>query len=147
VLTLPSREDFHHAAAYRAAGELAEAGVKFAFGTGNYSNVRLVPYEAAISVAWGLPREKALRALTLDAAEILGVSDRVGSIDVGKVANLAIWNGDPLELRTPVPRVLVAGRDVGPTSKHTELYERYLNRPKRNAPTATTKPTARTGGR
>jgi imidazolonepropionase-like amidohydrolase len=130
VLTLPSREDFHHAAAYRAAGELAEAGVKVAFGTGGNSNVRLAPYEAAMSVAWGLPRDKALRALTIDAAEILGVADRVGSIEPGKVANLVIWSGDPLELRTPVPRVIIAGRDVGPSSKHTELYERFMNRPR-----------------
>ena len=129
VLTLPSREDFHHAAAYRAAGELADAGVKFAFGTGDYSDVRLVPYEAAISVAWGLARDKAIRALTVEAAEILGVADKVGSIAPGKLANLVIWNGDPLELRTPVPRVFIAGRDVGPNSKHTQLYERWLNRP------------------
>src|SRR4029450_1240207 len=104
--------------------------IKFALGTGTYSNVRLVPYEAAISVAWGLPRDRALRALTIDAAEILGVADRVGSLDVRKGATVVIWNGDPLELRTPVPRVIIAGRDVGPKSKHTELYERFLNRPK-----------------
>ena len=129
VLALPTRDDFHHAAAYRAAGELAEAGVKFAFGTGDYSDVRLLPYEAAISVAWGLPRDRALRAITIEAAEILGIADRVGSLDPGKVANLTIWNGDPLELRTPVPRVFIAGREVGPESKHTLLYERWLNRP------------------
>ena len=129
VLALPTREDFHHAAAYRAAGELAEAGVKFAFGTGDYSDVRLLPYEAAISVAWGLPRDRALRAITIEAAEILGIADRVGSLEPGKVANFVIWNGDPLELRTPVPRVFIAGRDVGPESKHTLLYERWLNRP------------------
>jgi imidazolonepropionase-like amidohydrolase len=131
VLTLPSREDSHHAASYRAAGELAEAGVKFALATGSYQNVRLLPYEAAISVAWGLPRDKALRAITIDAAEILGVADRIGSIEPGKVANLAIWQGDPLELRTPVPRVFVAGRDVGALNKHLELYERFSSRPTR----------------
>ena len=129
VLTLPSREDFHHAAAYKAAGELADAGVKFGLATGSYQNVRLLPYEAAISVAWGLPRDRALRAITIDTAEILGVADQIGSIEPGKVANLAIWQGDPLELRTPVPRVFVAGRDVGPISKHTELYERFSSRP------------------
>ena len=129
VLTLPTREDLHHAAAYRAAGELAEAGVKFGFATGSYQNVRLLPYEAAISVAWGLPRDKALRAITIDTAEILGVADQVGSIEPGKVANLVIWQGDPLELRTPVPRVFVAGRDVGPLNKHLELYERFSSRP------------------
>jgi imidazolonepropionase-like amidohydrolase len=129
VLTLPSREDAHHAATYRAAGELAQAGVKFAFATGSYQNPRLLPYEAAISVAWGLARDHAVRALTIDAADILGVADRVGSLELGKVANLAIWMGDPLELRTPVPRVFIAGREVGPESKHTQLYERWLNRP------------------
>ena len=129
TLTLPSREDFHHAAAYKAAGELAEAGVKFGMTTGSYQNVRLLPYEAAMSVAWGLPRDRALRAITIDAAEILGVADQMGSLEPGKLANLAIWQGDPLELRTPVPRVFVAGRDVGPMSKHTELYERFSSRP------------------
>ncbi len=130
MLTLPSREDFHHAAAYRAAGELAEAGVKFGLATGSYQNVRLLPYEAAMSVAWGLPRDKALRAITIETAEILGVADVVGSIEPGKLANIVIWQGDPLELRTPVPRVFVAGRDVGPASKHTELNERFGGRPK-----------------
>jgi imidazolonepropionase-like amidohydrolase len=129
VLTLPSREDFHHAASYKAAAELAQAGVKFGFATGSYQNVRLIPYEAAISVAWGLPRERALRAITIDTAEILGVADQVGSLEPGKLANLAIWPGDPLELRTALPRVFVAGRDVGPISKHTELFQRFSSRP------------------
>jgi imidazolonepropionase-like amidohydrolase len=131
VLTLPSREDFHHAASYRAAGELAQAGVKFAFATGSYQNPRLVPYEAAISVAWVLDRDRAIRALTQDAAEILGVADRIGSLEVGKVANIVIWNGDPLELRTAVPRVFVAGRDVGPDTKHLQLYQKFSSRPGR----------------
>jgi imidazolonepropionase-like amidohydrolase len=129
VLTLPSREDLHHAATYKAAGELAEAGVKFGLATGSYQNVRLLPYEAAISIAWGLPRDKALRAITIDTADILGVASQVGSIEPGKLANVVIWQGDPLDLRTPVPRVFIAGRDVGPHSKHFDLYERFSNRP------------------
>jgi imidazolonepropionase-like amidohydrolase len=129
VFTTPTRPDFHHADTYRVAGALAEAGVKFAFGTGGYEDVRALPYEAAISVAWGLDRERALRALTIDAAEILGVADRVGSLEPGKLANLAIWQGDPLELRTPLPRVLIAGRDVGPDNKHLMLYEKFSSRP------------------
>ena len=135
VLTLPTREDAHHAATYRAAGELAQAGVRFAFGSGGYTNVRLIPYEAGISVAWGLSREQAVRAITVDAAEILGVADRVGTIEPGKLANLAIWQGDPLEIRTPVPRVFIAGRDVGPASKHTDLYDKWRSRPQRPAVT------------
>ena len=131
ILTLPSREDFHHAAAYRAAGELANAGVKFGLATGSYQNPRLIPYEAAMSVAWGLDRDRALRAITIESAEILGVADRIGSLEPGKMANVVIWNGDPLELRTPLPRVFIAGRDVGPDNKHLQLYDKFRNRPGR----------------
>jgi imidazolonepropionase-like amidohydrolase len=129
VLTLPTREDFHHAATYRAAGELAQAGVTFAFGTGGAANNRLLPYEAAISVAWGLDRNRALRAITLDAATILGVADRVGSLEPGKVANLFIATGDPMEMKTQFTHVFINGRSVGLKSKHTELYERFSSRP------------------
>ncbi|MDP3718214.1 MAG: amidohydrolase family protein [Acidobacteriota bacterium] len=129
VLTLPTREDDHHAATYRAAGELAQAGVQFAFGTGGAANNRLLPYEAAISVAWGLDRDRALKALTLDAATILGVADRVGSLEAGKLANFFIANGDPMEMRTQFTHIFINGRDVGVKSKHTELYERFSSRP------------------
>jgi imidazolonepropionase-like amidohydrolase len=134
VLTTPAREDAHHAATYRAAGELAEAGVTFAFATGGYQNVRLVPYEAAISVAWGLDRTRALRALTLDAATILGVADRVGSLEPGKAANFFVATGDPLDLRSQFTHVFINGRDVGLANKHQELYERFSSRPVRGRP-------------
>jgi imidazolonepropionase-like amidohydrolase len=129
VLTLPAREDAHHAATYKAAGELAQAGVTFAFGTGGAANNRLLPYEAAISVAWGLDRNRALRALTLDAATILGVADRVGSLEPGKVANLFIATGDPMEMKTQFTYVFINGRNVGLKSKHTELNDRFSSRP------------------
>jgi imidazolonepropionase-like amidohydrolase len=129
VLTLPTREDDHHAATYRAAGELAQAGVLFAFGTDGSDNNRLLPYEAAISVAWGLDRDRALRAMTLDAATILGVADRVGSLEVGKAANFFIANGDPMEMKTQFTHVFINGRNVGLKSKHTELNERFSARP------------------
>jgi imidazolonepropionase-like amidohydrolase len=143
ILTTPTRPDFHHAATYRAAGELAQAGVTFAFGSGGYEDIRTLPYEAAISVAWGLDRERAIRALTIDAADILGVADRIGSLDVGKLANLVIWTGDPLEIRTPLPRVLIVGREVGPDNKHLMLYEKFSNRPRGPGATA---PTSSRGG-
>jgi imidazolonepropionase-like amidohydrolase len=129
VLTLPTREDFHHAATYRAAGELAQAGVTFAFGTDGSDNNRLLPYEAAISVAWGLDRNRALRAITLDAAAILGVADRVGSLEPGKIANLFIATGDPMEMKTQFTHIFINGRNVGTRSKHTELNERFSGRP------------------
>jgi imidazolonepropionase-like amidohydrolase len=129
VLTMPAREDAHHAATYKAAGELAQAGITFAFGVGGSSNNRLIPYEAAISVAWGLDRNRALRAITLDAATILGVADRVGSLEAGKIANLFIANGDPMEMKTQFTHIFINGRSVGLKSKHTELYERFSSRP------------------
>jgi imidazolonepropionase-like amidohydrolase len=129
ILTLPSREDLPHEASYAAAGELAKAGVKFAFATGDADNARQLPYHAAESVAWGLSREQALKALTIDAADILGVADVLGSIEPGKIANLVVSKGDPLEVRTVFTHVLVAGHDVGLDSKQLALYERYAKRP------------------
>jgi imidazolonepropionase-like amidohydrolase len=129
ILTMPSREDTLHADSYQLAGRLAQAGVKFAFSTGDNTNVRLLPYHAAMSVAWGLDRDEALKALTINAAEILGIADRVGSLEAGKEANLFVAKGDPLEIRTQITHVVIAGRDVGVDSKHEALYRKYIARP------------------
>lgn len=129
VFDLPTREDMPHQASYGAAAALASAGVKFAFGTGGFSNVRLLPYGAAISVAWGLSHDQAIRALTIDAAEILGVADRVGSLERGKAANLLIAKGDPLEIRTELTHVFINGRSVGLETRQAELYRKYASRP------------------
>ena len=129
VLTLPSRQDLSHQASYAAAGELVKAGVRIAFATGDSDNVRQLPYDAAQSVAWGLPRDEAIKALTSNAADILGVSDRIGSIEAGKIANLFIAKGDPLEVRTVVTHVVIAGREVPLDNKQLALYERYAKRP------------------
>jgi imidazolonepropionase-like amidohydrolase len=129
VLTLPEREDDFHAATYQAAGILARAGVKIAFATGSHTNVRLLPYHAAQSVAWGLPREEAIRALTINAAEILGVADRLGSLDPGKAADLVVVRGDPLEVRSEVTAVVIGGRPIDLDDRHRALYRRYLARP------------------
>jgi imidazolonepropionase-like amidohydrolase len=67
--------------------------------------------------------------LTLDAAEILGISDRLGSIEPGKIANLLIANGDPLEIRTQVSHIIINGRSVPLSNRHLDLYERYSKRP------------------
>jgi imidazolonepropionase-like amidohydrolase len=128
ILALPVREDAFHAATYQVAGELAKAGVKFAFSTGDNTNVRLAPNNAAMSVAWGLDRGEALKALTINAAEILGVADRIGSLEAGKDANLFIAKGDPLEIRTEITHVVIAGKDVGLANKHQALYEKYMAR-------------------
>jgi imidazolonepropionase-like amidohydrolase len=128
VLAMPSREDGFHAATYQLAGELARAGVKFAFSSGDNTNVRLVPFQAGMSVAWGLDHEAALRALTIDAAEILGVANRVGSLEPGKDANLFVSTGDPLDVRNQVTHILIEGKDVGTDNKHEALYRKYIAR-------------------
>ena len=129
ILSLPANEDAFHAATYQLAGELAQAGVKVAFSTADSAYVRILPYHAAMSVAWGMKRDEALKALTINAAEILGVSDRVGSLDPGKDANLFISKGDPLEIRTAVTNVFINGKDVGLDNKHERLYRKYIARP------------------
>ena len=128
VLAMPTREDNFHASTYQLAGQLANAGVKFAFSSGDNTNVRLAPYQAAMSVAWGLERDAAIKALTINAAEILGIANRVGSLEAGKDANLFIAKGDPLEVRTTITHVLIQGKDVGTDNKHEQLYRKYIAR-------------------
>jgi imidazolonepropionase-like amidohydrolase len=128
VLTTPGREDAFHAVTYQAAGELAKAGVKIAFATSDAAYVRNLPFHAAMSIAWGLDRDEALKALTINAADILGIADRVGSLEAGKDANLFISTGDPLEVRSKVTHVVIEGRDVGLDNKHLALYQKYLAR-------------------
>ena len=129
ILSLPGSEDAFHAATYQLAGELAQAGVKVAFSTADSAYVRNVPYHAAMSVAWGMNRDEALKALTINAAEILGVSDRLGSLEPGKDANLFVSKGDPLEIRTSITHVFISGKDVGLDNKHERLYRKYIARP------------------
>ena len=128
VLTTPTREDAFHAASYQAAADLVKAGVKVAFATSDAAYARNLPFHAAMSVAWGLDRDEALKALTINAAEILGVSDRIGSLEPGKDANFFISAGDPLEAKTYIDRVVIEGRDVGLDNKHRTLYQKYLAR-------------------
>ena len=128
VQSMPQSDDVSHNYNYAAADVLADAGVKFSFSSGGYSNVRLLPYQAAQSVAWGLSRDEALKALTINAAEILGVGASVGSLEEGKIANLFIADGDPLEVRTNVKNVIINGRDVSLDNKHLELWLRFLGR-------------------
>ena len=129
VQALPVQEDDPYDGPFVAPGALDRAGVRIAFGTFDASSARVLPYEAATAVAHGLDREAALRALTLGAAEILGVEDRLGSIDAGKWANLIVTDGDPLEVRTSIRHVIVRGRDVDLSNRHSRSYELYGSRP------------------
>ena len=129
IQALPAEEDDPYDGPFAAPGELHRAGVRIAFGTFDASSARVLPYEAATAVAFGLEREAALRALTLGAAEILGLDDRLGSIDPGKWANLIVTDGDPLEVRTAVRHVIVRGREVDLSNRHSRSYDLYRSRP------------------
>lgn len=108
---------------------LHEAGVDFAIYSGGTANVFSLTYEAGMAVAFGLPLEKALRALTLDAARLLGVDDRLGSIEEGKVANLLVTTGNPVEYTSQVETMFIRGELVPWDDKFNRLLERYRARP------------------
>ncbi|HEV2912193.1 MAG TPA: amidohydrolase family protein [Pyrinomonadaceae bacterium] len=129
VLDLPSLEDDYYDVLYANPAKLQQAGVRFCISSGSTgSAVRNLPYHAGMAAAFGLPREEALRAVTLYPAQIMGVADRFGSIETGKVANLAITDGDLLDARTHVRYLFINGRQVPLTSRHTELYDQFKNR-------------------
>jgi imidazolonepropionase-like amidohydrolase len=129
IVELPVREDDPYDARFTLPRELANAGVKFALTSPDSSEVRNLPYEAGFAEAYGVSHDQALRAVTLSPAEILGVADRLGSIEVGKVADLVVTDGDLLEIRTQVKSLFISGREVSLETKHTRLYEKYLGRP------------------
>jgi imidazolonepropionase-like amidohydrolase len=122
--------DAPYDALYAQPGVLYRAGVKIAFSTGAAANARHVPYHAALAAAYGLPAEAAMNALTIWPAEIFGVGDQLGSVEAGKIANLFIADGDPLDLRTHVSTILIKGRLVPLDDRHTRLYEKWNGRPK-----------------
>jgi imidazolonepropionase-like amidohydrolase len=105
--------------------------VRFAFAMDtSASDSRNLPYNAAMAAAFGLPADVAVRAITASAAEIFRVADQVGSIAPGLSADLLITDGSPLEIRTQVKHVLIAGREIPLESRHTRLNDKYENRPR-----------------
>jgi imidazolonepropionase-like amidohydrolase len=134
VFTLPQRDTDPHDIHFRAAGILHKAGVKIAhseaMGSWGASRVRNIVYAAAKSIAHGLPREAALRSLTLHPAQMLNVADRLGSLTPKKEATFIAVDGDIFDIRTNVKHMWIDGKKVSLQSRHTRLYEKYKNRPK-----------------
>ncbi len=115
-------------AVYKMPAELSKRGVKIAFASFEAHQVRNLPYAAGFAVAFGLPYDEAMKALTLYPAQIWGVDDQLGSLDVGKTANVVVASGDPLDVKTVVNHVFIQGRDVPLVNRQTELRDRYSNR-------------------
>jgi imidazolonepropionase-like amidohydrolase len=129
IYSLPVREDDPYDYLYEAPAKMQAAGVKFAISTGNDgSEARDLPYHAGLAGSFGLPKEEALKSVTLYPAQILGIADSYGSIDVGKVANIVVADGDILEPRTNIKYLFITGKMIPLTSRHTELFEQFKNR-------------------
>ena len=112
-------------AVYSLPAQLYRRGVKIAFASYSAHNVRNLPDQAGFATAFGLPYDEALKAITINAAEIWGVADKLGSLDVGKTANVVVANGDPLDVKTDVKQVYIDGRAIPMTSRQTRLRDEY----------------------
>jgi imidazolonepropionase-like amidohydrolase len=107
------------------AARLARAGVTVILSSFDTHNARNLRQEAGNAIANGLDRDAALRAVTLEPARVWGVSDRIGSLDVGKDADVVVWSGDPFELTTRAEHVFIAGREVSSDTRQKQLFEKY----------------------
>lgn len=115
---------------YANPGVLAKAGVTIAFQTNDAHDSRNLPYNAALAEAYGLSADDALKAVTINPAQIFGVADRLGSIEAGKEATLIVTDGDPLDARVGPKYVFIRGQLVPFNDRHTRLYEQFRARPK-----------------
>jgi imidazolonepropionase-like amidohydrolase len=129
ILELPPREDDPYDLIFANAKALYDAGIPFSIQTQDAHNARNLPYQAAACAAFGLPKDAALKAVTIFPAQIFGVADKVGSLEVGKRADVIVTDGDPLEIVTHVKRLFIGGEDISLETNQTLLYEKFSKRP------------------
>ncbi|HZV12581.1 MAG TPA: amidohydrolase family protein, partial [Candidatus Kapabacteria bacterium] len=126
VNALPAREEEDYDAGYTLPKKLFDAGIRFCLSDDGSWPQRNLPFQAATAIGFGLPEDAALRAVTLSTAEIMGVADRLGSLDVGKDANIVISTGDLLDIQTNnVVQEFIQGRNVDLNNKQKDLYHKY----------------------
>jgi imidazolonepropionase-like amidohydrolase len=134
VLATPNRGYESYDEAFTVASKLAKAGVRYCIADegGGFAaaNARNVPYQAAMAEAFGLDHDEALKSVTLYPAQILGAGDKIGSIEVGKLADLQVTDGDPLIIATHCEQVVVNGKVVPMESRQTRLFHKYDERPR-----------------
>lgn len=128
VQDLPTRQSDRYDTPYANAGKMAKAGVKVALRTDEEENVRNLPFHAAFAAAYGLGKEDALKAITINPAEIFGIADQYGSVEAGKRANLVISTGDPLETKSQILHVFIDGYMIPMSNRHIRLYQEFLER-------------------
>ncbi|NNL90616.1 MAG: amidohydrolase family protein [Saprospiraceae bacterium] len=128
ILNNPSRASDHYNTAYSNAGKMQKAGLIVAIRTNETENVRNLPYNAGFAAAYGMGTEEAFKAVTINPAKIFGISDKYGSIERGKVANIFVADGDPFETKTKIKFLFINGYNVPLESRHTYLYDEFLER-------------------
>ena len=126
---LPDQEDSPYDKPMSQPAELSAAGIPIAFSSFGTSFSRRLSQYAGTAVAYGLPHDEALKAVTINAARMLGLADRLGTLEPGKLANLIVTTGDPLEIRTQVRYLFIRGQLTSTANRHRDLYEQYLKRP------------------
>jgi imidazolonepropionase-like amidohydrolase len=119
------KESERYDAVFRLPAEMVKRGIKIAFASYDAHNSRNLPYAAGYATAFGLSPEEALKAITLNPAQMFGVDKELGSLDVGKTANVVVANGDPLDVKTDVKHVFIAGQEIPLVNKQTELRDQY----------------------
>jgi imidazolonepropionase-like amidohydrolase len=130
TFSLPLDPDDPYDRSYTTPEELRKAGIPFAIASFSARQSRNLPYQAAAAVPFGLPHEDAYRAVSLSAAEIFGLGSRLGSLEEGKIADVIVADGDPLEVTTKVTMVFIGGKQVSLETRQKQLYEKYTNRPR-----------------
>ncbi len=126
---LPEQEDTPYDKPYTEPSELFAAGIPFAFSSFGTAFSRRLPQYAGTAVAYGLPHDEALKAVMLNAAQMFGLTDQLGTLEPGKLANIIVTNGDPLELQTQVRYLFIKGQLTSTDNKHRDLYDQYRKRP------------------
>jgi imidazolonepropionase-like amidohydrolase len=125
----PLTNDDSYDTLFAAPGKMKDAGIIFCISTGDDgANARDLPYQAGLAGGFGLSKEDALKSVTLFPAEILGIADKYGSLEEGKVANVVVADGDILDPRTNIKYLFIKGRMLPLTSRHTEFFEQYKDR-------------------
>ncbi|MDQ8158538.1 MAG: amidohydrolase family protein [Gemmatimonadota bacterium] len=135
TMSAPDRQYESYDNAYATPAKLHAAGVKFAIagGSGGLYSYRL-PWEAGVAVAFGLPEEEALKAVTINAAEFMGVADKVGSLEVGKEGTLLITTGTPLDMTSTIIQSYIQGREINMMDIHKLFFQKYMEKIKQQAP-------------
>ena len=129
TMRLSDNEDDPYDKFFTLPGDLQKKGVRFAIASFDVEFVRRLSQQAGNAVAYGLSHEEGLKAITLYPAQILGLEKDLGTLETGKIANIILTNGDPLELRTEVKHLYINGRPTSTDNKHKQLYEKYNKRP------------------